>query len=103
MTDLPSVESSPADWEFMILNPSLRMTIDDASLQRSAVHPMGKSLYQIDDAFLRFCESVFLEGNLTQTQESQILEVRKQIEIAKCRYSGLVATTLETPNNTKEI
>ncbi len=98
MSDLPSVESSPADWEFMILNPSLRMTIDDASLQRSAVHPMGKSLYHIDDAFLRFCESVFLEGGLNQTQESRILEVRKQIEIAKCHYSALLATALETPH-----
>ena len=98
MKDLPSVESSPADWEFMILNPSLRMTIDDASLQRSAVHPMGRSLYQIDDAFLRFCESVFLEGGLNKAQESQILEVRKQIEIAKCHYSALLATTLETPH-----
>ncbi len=100
MKDLPSVESPPADWRFMLLHDSLRMTIDDASLQRSAVHPMGKSLYQIDDAFLRFCESAFLEGNLTQTQESQILEVRKQIEIGKCHYSGLVATTLKSPNNT---
>ena len=101
MSDLPSVESSPADWEFMILNPSLRMTIDDESLKRSAVHPMGKSLYQIDDAFLRFCESVFLEGGLNKAQEAKILEVRKKIEIAKCHYSALLATTLETPH--KEI
>ncbi len=100
MSDLPSVESSPADWEFMILNPSLRMTVSAEGMPRGEIHSLAKEIYRLDSLLLELAENAHLEGPLTTKQTDLHLQIRKRVEITKCRVSTLIATGLETPNTT---
>ena len=103
MKDLPSVESSLDDWQYQILNPSLRMTISPEGMPRSDIHALAKEIYRLDSLLLELAEDAHLDGPLTTKQTDLHLQIRKRVEITKCRVSTLIATALETPNNTKEI